>query len=91
LAPWFHVERLALLVQLGEDLAAVRDDCWERLGSKPAPISDEDPVRAVLDHVFRHRLLMTVANLAARRGAQREDAQKLLDYLDRAIAQTGQR
>jgi hypothetical protein len=88
LTRWFHVERLALLVQLGEDLAAVRDDCWERLGSKPAPISDEDPVRAVLDHVFRHRLLMTVANLAARRGAQRDDAQKLLDYLDRAIAQT---
>ncbi|MCL4202229.1 MAG: hypothetical protein KJ000_07025 [Pirellulaceae bacterium] len=88
LAPWIHVERLALLVQLGEDLAAVRDDCWERLGSKPVPIAVEDPVRALLDHVFRHRLLMTVANLAARRSAQRDDAQKLLDYLDRAIAQT---
>jgi predicted Zn-dependent protease len=88
LTRWFHIERLALVVQLGEELAAVRDDCWERLGSKPTPIADEDPARAMLEHVFRHRLLMTVANLAARRGAQRDDFQKLLDYLDRAIAQT---
>ena len=90
LAPWIEIEVLHLNVLLGRDLDKVREACWERLGARPQPLSDTDPIQAELDDLLRHRRLVIVAYLATRRSAAPADAQRLLAYLDRGIETAGE-
>lgn len=89
LAPWAEIEVLHLDVLLGRDLDKVREACWERLGARPQPIPDTDPIAAELAQLLRHRRLVTVAYLATRRSAAPADAQRLLAYLDRGLDTAG--
>ena len=90
LAPWIEIEVLHLNVLLGRDLDKVREACWERLGARPQPLSDTDPIQAELDDLLRHRRLVIVAYLATRRSAAPADAQRLLAYLDHGIETAGE-
>lgn len=100
LRPWFNIERLYLEMQLGRDLDHVAAECWEFLGPKPPAepaaiaqnvAADTAAADAVvewqLDQVLRSRHLATAANLAARRNAKPEFVDRLLAYIDAAIAQ----
>ncbi|MHC4180928.1 MAG: tetratricopeptide repeat protein, partial [Planctomycetota bacterium] len=90
LARWINVERLYLETVLGRDLDHVEQECWELLGPKPPkPAAADAPpdLGRRLDAILRSRHLVTLANLAARRGAKPELIKRLLGYVDQAIAQ----
>ncbi len=86
LRPWIEIERLCLLVRLDQKLDGVAAACWEFLGSKPKAVAGEDETERWLGQVLRGRYLMTLANVAARRGAKPELAKRLLDYAAAGIA-----
>ena len=81
LGQWITIERLYLDVLLGKDLDKVAEECFELLGPEPkAPSSpqadaaergdDEDQPRDVgaeLAAALRHRTLITLLNLSARK------------------------
>jgi predicted Zn-dependent protease len=100
LRPWINIERLYLEALLGRDLDNVAGECWEFLGPNPPPAvaaadgddapDSADPNTALqqrLDQVLRARHLITAANLAARRTVKPELIDRLLAYVDAAIAQ----
>ena len=88
LGPWLGVERLYLDVLLGRRLDKVADDCWEVLGPEPRKFAAADTggTSVLLDAVLWQRHLLTLANLASRRGARPSDVDRLLVYADRGIA-----
>jgi tetratricopeptide (TPR) repeat protein len=91
LAAWINVERLYLDVLAGRRLDKAAGECWEFLGLKPPAArapgepgdddSDADAARR-LEDLLRHRYLVTVMNLAARKTAQPGLADRVLAYLD---------
>jgi predicted Zn-dependent protease len=88
LAAWLRVERLYLLTQLDEDLPNVAAACWEVLGNEPPPAAEETeetPARK-LEDVLRNRCLLTLMDLAARKGADPALTARLEKYIDRGIA-----
>jgi predicted Zn-dependent protease len=112
LKPWINIERLYLETLAGRKLNQVADECWKFLGPKPpevaAPNGPDEATRLdanyqlYLDQLLSTRYLVTVANIAARRGqspfAQSTEqkgtipltvpmADRLLAYIDAAIAQ----
>ena len=90
LARWLNVERLYLETLLGRDLDHVQQECWELLGPKPPkpPAADAEPnLQQQLDAILHSRHLVTLANLAARKDAEPELINRLLGYVDQAIAQ----
>ena len=94
LAPWINVERLYLETLLARNLDHVEQECWELLGPKPPkPVGgDAEPdLQQQLDEILRTRHLVTLANLAARKGAKPELIDRLLSYVDQAIAQQTRR
>jgi len=87
LGRWLTCERLYLDVLAGRNLDKVADECWELLGPEPQkPAAAEDAAQA-LDAILRNRCLVTLANLAARKTATPAAVDRVLKYLDRAIAQ----
>ena len=86
LRSWVLVERLWLDVQLRRNLKQVEEECWELLGPQPKLSSPEDASRSALEQAMQHRLLTTLMHLAVQKGAAPASADRLLAYLDRAIA-----
>ena len=96
LRDWLNVERMYLDVVLGQNLAEVTAECWKVLGdSPPSPLTDEqleelsveDVKRLVLEEMLQGRALATLSNLAVRRSAPKGLAERVLKYIDAAIAQ----
>jgi tetratricopeptide (TPR) repeat protein len=85
--PWLNIERLYLDVISGRDLDRAAEECWEYVGAKPrlASAAEED-IGAVLEESLRHRYLITLMNLSARKNAKPELIDRLLKYLDEALA-----
>jgi predicted Zn-dependent protease len=88
LAPWLTAERLYLEALSGRNLPQAATECWDFLGAAPKPASDAEgnDVRARLDDVLRERYVMTLANLATRKGADAALVERLLKYFDAGIA-----
>ncbi|MBN2473222.1 MAG: hypothetical protein JXB62_01340 [Pirellulales bacterium] len=85
-ASWMQAERLYLDVLTGRNLDRAAEDCWEVLGPKPPKPVEEPELQQQLEEVLRDRLLLTLANLAARRNADPELITRLLKYADDGIA-----
>ena len=85
LVPWLRIERLYLQVPLGDKLAEVAAECWEYLGPQPRELDGTATAMAELDAILLNRHLMTLGNLAARRGATPALRPKLLDYVNASI------
>ena len=90
LAQWMNIERLYLDVQAGRKLdrpfpLEVVDECWELLGPKPAPLPEEVKPEFVLDELLRGRCLVMLANLAARKDADKGLIDRLMAYCDAGI------
>ncbi|MGA2799107.1 MAG: hypothetical protein ABSE63_16125, partial [Thermoguttaceae bacterium] len=86
IVPWLNIERLYLDVLLGRNLERAAEECWEYIGPKPKHAAADDDLGAVLEESLRHRYLITLMNLAARKGAKPELSERLLKYLDEALA-----
>src|SRR5262249_53759331 len=89
LAPWLKVERLYLDTRLERDLGRVAAECWDLLGTEPRKAPEADEGQEVLRHlaeVLRHRCLVTLMHLAARKGADPALADRLLKYLEKGGA-----
>ena len=92
LGRWMLVERLYLETLLARDLRQVAEACWEELGPEPPAAEKsldeqgEIPLEKALEAIRRDRLLTTLLNLAARKKAEPAAVDRLLGYLDRAIA-----
>ncbi|NQU20906.1 MAG: hypothetical protein HQ567_06450, partial [Candidatus Nealsonbacteria bacterium] len=86
LGPWLRIERLYIETLLGRELDRVAQGCWELLGPKPTPPPEKPGPDYALRSVLQGRCLATLANLAARRSAEKADVDRLLQYVDRAIA-----
>jgi tetratricopeptide (TPR) repeat protein len=83
---WLNTERLYCDVMAGRNLDRAAEACWESLGPKPKPPADEDGPRAALDRIRQMRSVMMLANLAARKNAPPQAAERLLKYIDAGIA-----
>ena len=83
-----NIERLYLDVLAGRKLDKVAEECWEVLGAKPVgqafqPDDDGAGVRLEsLTYILRHRYLLTLMNLAARKEAKPALADRVLAYLE---------
>jgi tetratricopeptide (TPR) repeat protein len=88
LEPWLTAERLYVDVLLDRDLKRVADECWKFLGDTPRnePADADEPQRQLLDDLLHQRFLTTLANLAARKGADPALVERLLKYVDRGVA-----
>ncbi|HJT77207.1 MAG TPA: hypothetical protein VJ739_08395 [Gemmataceae bacterium] len=91
LAPWLTVECVTLDVRLGRDPKHAAAECWAILGDKPPaaaeePTSPDESSAQLLDAVLRHRLLTTLADLAAHKDADPALVNRLLAYVDRGVA-----
>ena len=88
-----NIERIYLDTLLDRNLDRVADACWEILGPEPPePIAADTPPELPqrLDRILRHRAMITLVNLAARKGATPEPVDRLLTYVDTAIAAESQ-
>jgi len=86
LSRWMTIERLYLDVLAGRGLAQAEGECWELLGPAPPKPAAEDDLAQALEELLRSRCLVTLANLAARKTARPASVDRLLAYLDKAIA-----
>jgi tetratricopeptide (TPR) repeat protein len=86
IARWMDVERLTLDVILGRDLGKVAAACWEILGDTPRKIDVEAPPERWVDEALRHRALLTLANLACRKGAEPAAIDRLTHYINQGMA-----
>jgi len=83
---WLNAERIYLDVLAERNLDKVAQECWEFLGPKPPqPVAEPTP-EDVLEEILRTRYLLTLGNLAARKGAEPALANRLFEYTDAAIA-----
>ncbi len=83
LVAWLQAERIHFDVLAGRNLAAATEQAWDLLQTD-APADD---VLADLHAVLHDRMLLTLANLACRRSAPPELAERLLKHIGQAIAQ----
>lgn len=87
LAQWIVAESLYLDVLLDRNLKQVAAEAWEFVGAAPKKSNVEDSsVQRSLDDVLRQRYLVTLMNLAARKGANPALADRLLKYVEQGIA-----
>jgi tetratricopeptide (TPR) repeat protein len=101
LTMWLVAERLYVDTLAERDLKQVEATCWKLLESLPKPGEEDaavdEPIAA--DHepdasaslgrlvaMLRQRLLVTIAHLTARKGAEPASADRLIKFLDSAIA-----
>ncbi len=96
LAPWLAADAAWLDIKLDRNLENVRTLSWQQLGAAPQKIEpaaqqpiDEDPAAAYqrfFDAQLRHRSLITLMSLAARKDAPAAEVTRLIKYLDAGIA-----
>ncbi len=93
LGQWIAIERLYLDVLLGKDLDRAAEECFELLGLPgrgAVEHGDEEDqpqdVGAGLAAALRHRAMITLMNLSARKTAKAGVAPRLLAYLEAAAA-----
>jgi predicted Zn-dependent protease len=89
LAKWLTAERLYLDVLLDRNLKEAAAHCWEYLGAQPPALKQlpgESGIGRVVSEVLRQRYLVTVMNLAARKGAEPGLVERVVKYLDKGIA-----
>ena len=86
---WLDAERLYCDVMAGRNLDRAAEACWESLGPKPKQPADEDGPLAAFDRVRQMRFITMLANLAARKAAPPQAAERLLRYIDAGIAMAG--
>jgi tetratricopeptide (TPR) repeat protein len=82
---WFDAERLYLNVQAGRDLAKAAPQCWEILGPQPRKVDLDTHPELLLDEILRHRMLVTLSNLACRKNADPALVGQLFKYIDQGI------
>jgi Flp pilus assembly protein TadD len=80
LARWLVAESDYLDVPLDRHLQQAAAEAWEVVGAAP-PAKDD----RALDEMLRQRYLVTLMNLAARKGAEPGLAERLLKYIDAGI------
>ena len=88
-AAWVTLERLWLEIQLERNFKAVAADAWSILEAvAPALDADDDAswIFGAFDAASRDRALMTLTNLAARKGADADLVARLLKFLDAQLA-----
>ncbi len=94
LLPWLQLERIRLDIELEQNRQQSIKECWELLGDEPTAIdletelTIEELFQKLLNDRVRERALMTVINLAARKDAKKQEIERILDYVDKAIQQT---
>ena len=88
-AAWVTLERLWLEVRIERDLKSVAADAWLILDAV-APVVDADddasPILGAFDAASRDRALMTLTNLAARKGADADLVARLTKFLAAQLA-----
>ena len=87
-AVWLVVERLWIDTLLERNFKETADACWEYLGTVPPkaePGNEVTTIETALDDLLRDRYLVTLAHLAARKGADAALVERLLKYLDHQI------
>jgi tetratricopeptide (TPR) repeat protein len=88
LGRWLTTESLYFDLLLDRNLAQAAAEAWEVLGAAPpasAQAGSEWNLARVLDEVLRQRYLLTLSNLAARKGAEPALIERLLTYFDKGI------
>ena len=86
LGEWLVAESLYLDVLLDRNLKQAAAAAWEFVGAAPQQKDAEEPaMQATLDAVLRQRFLVTLTNLAARKGAEPALVERLLKYFDQEI------
>ena len=97
LKQWLVIERIYLDVRQNRQLKKVISECLAILGERPARPNNADRklkgtarrkllVEQAIKTAVQQRALMTFANLALRKSAKPELAQRLLEYIDAGIA-----
>lgn len=101
LAFWVQMEGLTLDIQLEQNFALVEDTCWKILGdAPPKPVAEDDEEastedrfadaqakQAYFEGLLKQRAFTTVMNLAVRKTAAAASIDRVLKYIDAAIAQ----
>ncbi len=88
-AAWVTLERLWLEVQLERDFKSIAADAWSILDAVAPVIDADDDASRILgafDAALRDRALMTLTNLAARKGADAELVARLSKFIDVQLA-----
>jgi Flp pilus assembly protein TadD len=89
LARWLIAESLYFDVLLDRNLKQAAAEAWEFVGAAPPKKGDAEPTFArALDEILRQRYLVTLTNLAARKGAEPALVARLLKYFDAGITGT---
>ena len=87
LAQWLSAESLFLDVLLDRNLKQAAAAAWELIGSAPKKNDAvEQGIERALNEILRQRGLVTLMNLAARKGAEPALITRLLKYLDQEIS-----
>lgn len=100
LATWVKMEGLTLDVQLEQKFAQVEEACWQILGdTPPKPVAEGNDAdtddrlaqaqakQAFFDGLLKQRAFTIVMNLAVRKKAAPASIDRVLKYIDAAIAQ----
>ncbi|MBC8117785.1 MAG: tetratricopeptide repeat protein, partial [Candidatus Saccharimonas sp.] len=85
---WLVAERVWIDILLDRDLKSAADECWAVLSAAPfkaRPDDDGLDVEAKLDELLRERFLVTLQNLAARKGADAALVERLMKYVDQQL------
>jgi len=82
MAAWMLVERLYLDVLLERNLDRVAEECWEIVGAKPKKLSEKATALEAFDRIRQGRCFVMLTNLAVRKSAKPELAQRLLGYIN---------
>ncbi|MFL5340111.1 MAG: VIT domain-containing protein [Gemmataceae bacterium] len=92
LAPWVKIEKIYLDTVLERDGAQIAADCWEMIGSEPPRPVDPDAETPVnqLEAVRKDRAFTTLCYLTTRPKADPALIDKLLKFVDAAIAREGE-
>ena len=86
LAPWFSAESMYLDVLLDRNLKQAATTAWDLVGSVADKKEAAEPsIEHTLDKILHQRGLVTLMNLAARKGAEPALVERLLKYLDQGI------
>jgi Flp pilus assembly protein TadD len=89
LAQWLMAESLYFDVLLDRNLKQAAAEAWEFVGAAPPKKDNAEPtIERALDEILRQRYLVTLTNLAARKGAEPALVARLLKYFDAGITGT---
>ncbi len=87
LGRWLFAESIYLDVSLDRNLKQAAAEAWDVLGAAPPklPQSGDMTIERGLDDVLRQRYLVTLMNLAGRKGADPALVERLAKYIDQGI------